>query len=75
MIASSFRASNRILPLILVAVGFVLLAILVYRSGFSQCDPQEAEATLATYPRHEPSAQSVQSAVGPRRASMARPSA
>ncbi len=49
MIASSFRASNRILPLILVAVGFVLLAILVYRSGFSQCDPQEAEATLATY--------------------------
>ena len=49
MTGSSFRASKRILPLILVAVGLVLTAIVVYRSGVPQCEPQAAEATLATY--------------------------
>ena len=46
---SSLRASKRILPLSVVAVGFVLLAIVVYQPGSSQCDPQAAEATLTTY--------------------------
>ena len=49
MTGSSFRTSNRILPLSLVAASFVLLAIVVYRSGSPQCDPAAAEATLATY--------------------------
>ncbi len=47
MTGSSFR--SRILPIILVATSLVLLAILVYRSGSPQCDPQKAEATLTTY--------------------------
>ena len=49
MTGASFRASKRILPLSLVAVSFVLLAIVVYRFEFPQCDPQAAEATLTTY--------------------------
>ena len=49
MTAASFRASNRILPLSLVAVGLVLTAIVVYQTGSPQCDPQKAEAALATY--------------------------
>ncbi len=49
MTAASFRVSNRILPLSLVAVGLVLTAIVVYRTGSPQCDPRAAEATLATY--------------------------
>lgn len=49
MAGSSFRTSNRILPLILVAAGLVLTAIVIYRTESSQCDPQAAEATLATY--------------------------
>ena len=47
MTGSSFR--SRILPIILVATSLVLLAILVYRSGAPQCDPQKAEASLTTY--------------------------
>ncbi len=47
MTGSSFR--SRILPIILVAASLVLLAIVVYRSGPPQCDPQKAEASLATY--------------------------
>ena len=46
MTAASFRASNRILPLILVAVGLVLLSIVVYQTGSPQCDPRAAEAAL-----------------------------
>ena len=49
MPVSSFRASNPVLQISLVAVGVVLLAIVVYQSGSPQCDPQEAEATLTTY--------------------------
>lgn len=49
MTAASFRSTNRILPISLVAVCLVLLAIVVYQSGAPQCDPQTAEATLATY--------------------------
>ena len=49
MIGSSFRTANKILPLSLVAAGLVLTAIVVYRSGIPQCEPQAAEATLATY--------------------------
>ncbi|MYC27708.1 MAG: hypothetical protein F4X63_06925 [Nitrospira sp. SB0662_bin_26] len=49
MTGSSFRASKRILPLILMTTGLVLAAIVVYRSGVPQCEPQAAEATLATY--------------------------
>ena len=48
MTGASFRASKRILPLSLVAVSVVLLAIVVYRFESPQCDPQAAEATLAT---------------------------
>ena len=49
MTQASSRASKRILPLSVVAVSFVLLAIVVYRFESPQCDPQAAEATLATY--------------------------
>ena len=49
MTGSSFQTSKRLLRLSLVAVSFVLLAIVVYQSGAPQCDPQAAEATLATY--------------------------
>jgi len=49
MTRSSFRTPNRILPLILVAGTLVVLAIVVHRSGSPQCDPQAAEAALATY--------------------------
>ena len=49
MTGLSFRASNRVLPLSLVAVSLLVLAIVVYRTGFPQCDPPAAEATLATY--------------------------
>ena len=49
MTGSSFQTSKRLLRLSLVAVSFVLLAIVVYQSGSPQCDPQAAEATLATY--------------------------
>lgn len=49
MTGSSFRTSKRTLHLSVVAVGLVLLAIVVYRSGSPQCDPQQAQATLATY--------------------------
>ena len=45
----SSRTTNRILPLSLVAAGLVLTAIVVHQSGSPQCDPQAAEATLATY--------------------------
>ncbi len=33
----------------LVVAGLVVAAIVIYRTGSSQCDPQAAEATLATY--------------------------
>ena len=33
----------------LVVAGLVFAAIVIYRTGPSQCDPQAAEATLATY--------------------------
>lgn len=49
MTPASSSTTNRILPLGLVAAGLVLTAIVVYRSGVPQCDPQAAEATLATY--------------------------
>lgn len=49
MTGSSFRTANKILPLVLVAAGLVLTAIMVYWSKFPQCEPQAAEATLATY--------------------------
>ena len=49
MTATSSRTTNRILPLSLVAAGLVLTAIVVYRSEVPQCEPQAAEATLATY--------------------------
>lgn len=49
MTASSSRTTNRNLPLILVAAGLVLTAIVIYRTGSSQCDPQAAEAALGTY--------------------------
>ncbi len=46
---SPFRTSNRTLPIGMAAVGVVLLAILAHCSGTSPCQPQEAEAALATY--------------------------
>ncbi|MYJ22408.1 MAG: hypothetical protein F4101_03310 [Nitrospira sp. SB0673_bin_12] len=49
MTGSSFRTTNKILPLVLVAAGLVLTAIMVYWSKVPQCEPQAAEATLATY--------------------------
>ena len=49
MTGSSFRTANKILPLSLMAAGLALTAIVVYRSGVPQCEPQAAEATLATY--------------------------
>ena len=49
MTGSSFRTANKILPLSLVAAGLALTAIVVYRSGVPQCDPQAAEAALATH--------------------------
>ncbi|MYH01789.1 MAG: hypothetical protein F4142_04260 [Nitrospira sp. SB0675_bin_23] len=49
MTGSSFRTANKILPLVLVAAGLVLTAIMVYWSRIPQCEPQAAEATLATY--------------------------
>ena len=49
MTGSFFRASNRALRIILVAMGFLFLAIVIYRTGSPQCDPREAEAALATY--------------------------
>lgn len=49
MNGSFFRASKRILPLSLMAVSFMLLAIVVYRTESPQCDPQAAKAALATY--------------------------
>ncbi len=49
MTGSSFRTANKILPLVLVAAGLVLTAIMVYWSKVPQCEPQAAEATLATY--------------------------
>ena len=47
MTGSSFRASKRVLPLSLMAVCLFLLAIVIHRTGSSQCDPQAAKATLA----------------------------
>ena len=49
MTVASFQTSKRFLRLSLAAVSFVLLAIVVYRFESPQCDPQAAEATLATY--------------------------
>lgn len=49
MTGSSFRTANKILPLMLVVAGLVVAAIVIYRTGSSQCDPQAAEAALATY--------------------------
>lgn len=49
MTGSSFRTANKILPLILVAAGLVLTAIVIYWSRVPQCEPQAAEATLSTY--------------------------
>lgn len=49
MTGSSFRTANKILPFSLVAAGLALTAIVVYLSGIPQCEPQAAEATLATY--------------------------
>ena len=49
MTRSSFRTTNRLLPLSVVAVSFVLLAIVVYRTGSPQCDPKAAEVALTTY--------------------------
>jgi len=49
MTGSSFRTANKVLPLSLVAASLVLTAIVVYRSGVPQCEPQAAEAALATY--------------------------
>ncbi len=49
MTASSSRVTKRLLPLILVATGLVLAAIVIYQTGSSQCDPQAAETALATY--------------------------
>ncbi len=49
MTTSPSRTTRRILPLILVAAGLVLTAIVIYRTGSSQCDPQTAEAMLTTY--------------------------
>ena len=37
------------LPLSLVAAGLMLTAIVVYRSGVPQCEPQAAEAKLTTF--------------------------
>ncbi len=49
MTGSSFRTANKILPLSLVAAGLLLTAMVVYWPGRPQCDPQAAEAALATY--------------------------
>ena len=49
MTGSSFRTPHRILPLIVVAAGLVVAAIVIDQTGSSPCDPQGAEATLATY--------------------------
>lgn len=49
MTRSPIRTSKRLLPLSVVAVSLLLLAIVIYRSGSSQCDPRAAEAALATF--------------------------
>lgn len=49
MTGSSFQTSKRLLRLSLVAVSFVLLAIVVYRFESPQCDPRAAEAALGAY--------------------------
>ncbi len=49
MTGASFRATSWSLPLSLVAVTLALLVIVLYQTGSPQCDPQAAEATLATY--------------------------